>query len=384
MPSSQADALRTLSLVAARWQAILDTAQDAIIGISHEGAITLFNGCAERMFGYAAAEVVGRNVNMLMPAPYHEEHDGYIRSYAETGASKAIGRVRRVAALRKNGEIFPIELSVSEARVGKDVLFNAIIRDTSERERATAERIELTRRLHQGQRLADIGAMTTRIVHDFGNPLAGLRMTVQQLLRRIERDTAQPAEHLRPLGERLLLATDRLEILLRDFKDFAREQRLSLEPVALAPFLREVAGVWQLEADHRGVELLLETGVDLTVQIDRDKCQRVFDNLLKNAFEAVDHGPGEVSIQVTKLAAEHVRISIADTGPGVPEGLNVFALFETTKPLGTGLGLPICKQIVAAHGGGLDFAARSPHGTVFHVDLPIGTRPLAGRAIVTH
>ena len=268
--------------------------------------------------------------------------------------------------------------------MGNDVLFNAIIRDTSERERALAERIELIRRLHQGERLADIGAMTARIAHDFGNPLAGLVMTAQQMLRRIERDAAQPAENLRPQAERLLATAQRLDTILHDFKDFAREQRLSLQPVALAPFLQDVVRVWQPEADNRGVALRLDAVGDLTVQIDRDKCQRVFDNLLKNAFEAVDHGPGEVRVQVTLLVGEQVRISIADTGPGVPEGLDVFALFETTKAQGTGLGLPICKQIVAAHGGGLDFARLAPPWDGLPRGSPDRGSPVRKRAIVRH
>jgi len=377
MPSNEADALHTLGLTAARWHAILDTAQDAIICITQDGEVTLFNACAERMFGYAAEDVVGRNVQMLMPPPYREEHDGYVRAYLQTGAAKAIGRVRQVAAQRKDGTTFPIELSVSEARVGDEVLFNAIIRDTSERARALAEHIDLTRRLLQGARLADIGAMTARIAHDFGNPLAGLVMTAQQMLRRIERDASQPAGNLRPQAERLLTTARRIDSILHDFKDFAREQRLDLQPVALAPFLRDVVCVWQPEADNRGVELQLDAVGDLTVQLDRDKCQRVFDNLLKNALEAVHRGPGEVRVEVTLLVGEQVRIAIADTGPGVPEGLDVFALFESTKPEGTGLGLPICKQIVAAHGGGLGFAGINPHGTVFNVDLPIGGPPVA-------
>ena len=378
VPSNEADALHTLGLTAARWHAIFDTAQDAIICITRDGEVTLFNPGAERMFGYAADDVVGRNVRMLMPAPYREEHDAYIRGYLQTGAAKAIGRVRQVAAQRKDGTTFPIELSVSVARVGNDVEFNAIIRDTSERERTTAERIELTRRLNQGERLADIGAMTARIAHDFGNPLAGLVMTAQQMLRRIERDALQPAENLRSQAERLLTTAQRLDTMLHDFRDFAREQRLDLQPVALAAFLQDVVCVWQTEADNRGVGLQLNAVGDLTVQLDRDKCQRIFDNLLKNALEAVDRGPGEVRVQVSLLVGQQVRISIADTGPGMPEGLDAFALFETTKPQGTGLGLPICKQIVAAHGGGLDFAPITPHGTVFHVDLPIGGPLVAG------
>jgi two-component system sensor kinase FixL len=370
--SNEADALHTLGVVAARWQAILDTARDAIICITRDGEISLFNAGAEQMFGYTGEEVVGRNVRMLMPAPYRDEHAGYLRSYLETGAAKAIGCVRRVVAQRKNGTTFPIELSVSEVRMQDETLFNAIIRDVSERERALTEHLALSRLLQQSERLADIGAVTARIVHDFGNPLAGLLMTVQQMLRRIERDGGQPAENLRPQAERLLSVGQRLSSILHDFKDFAREQRLDLQPVALTPFLQEVVDAWQPEAESRDVVLRLDASDDLTLQIDRPKCQRVFDNLLKNAFEAVDHGPGEVSVHANLRASKQIRISIADSGAGIPVGLDVFALFESTKADGTGLGLSICKQIVAAHGGGLDFAALAPHGTVFHVDLPIG------------
>src|SRR5512147_2315839 len=116
-------ALRALQLHEARWQAILDTARDAIIGIDTSGLITLFNRAAEEMFGYGAAEVVGRNVTALMPSPYRDEHDGYLAAYRATGTPKAIGRVREVQGRRKNGDEFPIELSVSEARVGDDVMY---------------------------------------------------------------------------------------------------------------------------------------------------------------------------------------------------------------------------------------------------------------------
>ncbi len=373
MPSRDQDALRTLGLTTARWNAILQTAQDAIICITGDGEVTLFNPCAEQMFGYAADEVVGRNVRMLMPSPYREEHDGYVASYRQTGVAKAIGRVRQVKAQRKNGEVFPIELSVSEARVADDVLFNAIIRDVTERERAATERAELARHVQHSQRLADIGTMTARIVHDFGNPLAGLYMTAQQVLRRIERDPAQPAEQLRAQAERLVATAKRLDGLLHDFKDFARDQRLDLQPVALAPFLEEIVRVWQPEADSRDVRLhFVRDGMDITLPLDREKCHRVFDNLLKNALEAIDRGPGEVRIEVTLRAERQVRVSVADSGPGVPDGIDVFALFETTKPNGTGLGLPTCRQIIIAHGGGLAFATLEPHGAVFHVDLPVG------------
>src|SRR6185436_1040236 len=94
------EALRALQLHEARWQAILDTARDAIIGIDRTGRITLFNRAAEAMFGYTAAEVIERNVAMLMPSPYRDEHDSYLAAYASTRVPKAIGRVREVQGRR--------------------------------------------------------------------------------------------------------------------------------------------------------------------------------------------------------------------------------------------------------------------------------------------
>jgi two-component system sensor kinase FixL len=503
------EALRALELQEARWQAILDTARDAIIGIDRTGRITLFNRAAESMFGYASAEVLGHNVAMLMPQPYRDEHDAYLAAYASTGVPKAIGRVREVQGRRKDGGVFPIELSVSEARVGDDVIYSAIIRDVADRKRAehalaesearhravldtavwpiigideegsivsfnaaaeqlfgydasevlgrnvtllmpapycdehdqhlrrylaTGERHiigigrEVTARRKDGttvpvdlavndtlldgqhlftgvlrdltaekaaeererqllalnrqhERLADIGAVTARIAHDFGNPLAGLQMTAERILRRIARDPSAAAETLAQPVEMMLAAAKRLDALITEFKDFAREQRLQLTDIEIFSLLSDLAASWEPEATARGI--VLRTDADavakLSIRADRTKLQRVLDNLVKNALEAIDRGPGTVRLAALRLNQEKIRITVEDSGPGLPPGINVFALFETTKPDGTGLGLPICQEIARAHGGGIDVASREPHGTIFHVDLPVhGLRPHPG------
>src|SRR4029453_15105781 len=103
---------------------------------------------------------------------------------------------------------------------------------------------------------------------------------------------------------------------------------------------------------------------------DKAKLLRVLDNLVKNAIEAIGQGPGEVCLSLSGSHGSRVRLSISDSGSGIPETVDVFRLFETTKPSGSGLGLPIARRIVEAHGGGLSFARHEPHGTVFHIDLP--------------
>ncbi len=368
---TSASALRVLQLSELRWQAILDTARDAIICIDDAANVSLFNRAAEAIFGYAASEVLGRNVRLLMPEPYRAEHDGYLATYRATGEPKAIGRIREVQARRKNGEIFPIELSVSEARVADQVIYSAIIRDMSDR-RAMEVELEGARRLsEQRERLADIGAITARIVHDLGNPLAGLSMQAQLIHRRVSRNPERPSRDLAAPTERIVSEVRRLDGLIKDFLDFARQQRLDLSAVALPQLLQRVVDLWQPVAAARDITIVLAVAPDVPpLMADEDKLRRVLDNLVKNAVEAIDEGPGRVDVQVKRVAADRVRIEVSDTGKGVPESVEVFRLFETTKRDGSGLGLPIAKQIVVAHGGHIGFERRTPTGTTFYVDLP--------------
>lgn len=363
-------ALRVLQLNEVRWQAILDTARDAIICIDRSGEVTLFNRAAEVIFGYAAADVLGRNVRMLMPPPYQEEHDSYLANYHETGAPKAIGRVREVQARRSNGEVFPIELSVSEARVADQVIYSAFIRDVSDRRAMESALDEARRHAEQRERLADIGAITARIVHDLGNPLAGLSMQAQLIHRRVTRTPERPAQDLAAPAERIVAEVRRLDDLVKDFLDFARQQRLDVRTIALPPFLQRVMDLWEPVATARQIELTMDVPEDVSeISGDEDKLRRVLDNLVKNAVEAIDHGPGHVALKVRR-AEERVRFTVSDDGPGVPAAVEMFKLFETTKRNGSGLGLSISKQIVLAHGGNIGFERLAPHGTAFHVDLP--------------
>jgi PAS domain S-box-containing protein len=663
------DALATLQLDQARWQAVLDTARDAIISIDPAGLVTLFNRCAEEMFGYPASEVLGHNVNVLMASPYREEHDEYLRNYHRTRVAKAIGLIRYVEGRRKDGEIFPIELSVSEAHVGEEVLYTAIVRDVTERkyneealrrerdfatrlvetaeaivlvrdpdgrivlynpfmeklsgyplaemqgrdwyaalvpeaecprlrevfsqalrdgeakgyvgsivtregavrdvewhsrvlqdsngsvsgvlsigqditdrlraERHVAAQYSVTRVLADAQsiagasakllqaiceevgwslgelwyadpearvlrfdglwcdpsfrageyeaatrkmvfaqgegipgtvwqsgksiwisnlgsldsgprlemvtklgiraalgfpillgddavgvlvlfdrsvrgpdedqlrvleavgrqiggfierkraaqglcggecltqereRLADIGAITAKIAHDLGNPLTGVSMQAQLILQYVRQNDSALAAVGKP-AERLSAEVRRLEDLVREFLTFAREQRLDLQTLDLRRFLRDVIDLWEAVGAERRISVALEfrDSVD-RIEGDHAKLRRVLDNLLKNAIEAIGEGPGEVMIAVSQIGPEKVRISVEDSGGGIPQGVQPFRLFETTKEGGSGLGLAVSKQIVLAHGGDLVFAAREPRGTVFHIDLPMRCR----------
>ncbi|GBD25521.1 Sensor protein ZraS [bacterium HR30] len=254
---------------------------------------------------------------------------------------------------------------------GEVALIGGVAVDVTEERRALENLKELERATQQRGRLADVGAITAQILHDLANPIAGLSMQVQLLLRRAGRDPDRPvATIVQSLG-RLLAEVQRLDVLLREFKEFAREQRLELQPLRLRTFLTECVNQWRPVARAREIALNAELAPDLPViRADPEQLRRVMDNLLKNAIEAIDRGPGSIWVHSLLHEPEHVRISVLDDGPGIAPHVDPFRLFETTKPYGTGLGLPIVRQIVEAHGGKIQFEPREPRGVVFHVDLP--------------
>jgi signal transduction histidine kinase len=196
-------------------------------------------------------------------------------------------------------------------------------------------------------------------------------MQAQLIQRRVTRNPERPCADFTAPAERIVTEVRRLDALIKDFLDFARQQRLDLRAVVLPPFLQAIVDLWQPVAAARDIALSLDVAPDLpSLTADEEKLRRVLDNLVKNAVEAIDHGPGEVALRAGRTADDRVRIAVSDTGPGVPPNVEMFRLFETTKRNGSGLGLSIAKQIVVAHGGNIGFERLSPNGTTFYVDLP--------------
>jgi PAS domain S-box-containing protein len=262
---------------------------------------------------------------------------------------------------------------------GAPHLVAAVAIDITERMRTEAQLRELHKRAQQRERLADIGAITAQIAHDLGNPLAGLSMQAQLVLHRVRRDERQPVSLVIQPLERILTEVRRLDGRIKEFMEFSREQRLKLNPVDLTRLLQEVVEIWRPVAAQRGIVVIMENpphGISLTA--DDEKLRRVFDNLVKNAIEAIDRGPGQVGVAISAPAPEAVCISVSDTGPGMPDTVEGFRLFETTKADGSGIGLAVVKQIVLAHYGTVEFSRRTPHGTVFRIELPRGGPGSAG------
>lgn len=177
----------------ARLLAILETAVDAIVTIEESGVIESVNPAAERVFGYAREELVGRNVSMLMPSPWREEHDHHIQRYLSTGEARIIGVGREVEAQRKDGTVFPADIAVSEVRLPARRLFTGIIRDLTERrEMEVRARLRLESAAHTA-RLLELGEMCSGIVHEVNQPLTAIVSFADACLRAVRGGGAEPA-----------------------------------------------------------------------------------------------------------------------------------------------------------------------------------------------
>jgi signal transduction histidine kinase len=233
---------------------------------------------------------------------------------------------------------------------------------------AAARRRQLDR-LVERERLAAIGVTAAKLAHEIGNPLNGMLLNLQLLARRIA--ARQPHDRLAGLVERVEGEVLRMAKLLEEFRGMSRRQSFLLEPVFPLALLEH------LEADHRAeyeaegvcLELCCQPGLP-ALHVDRCKMLQVLLNLGKNAVEAMRPSGGTLTLGA-HAEQGGVLVTVADTGPGVADGIDVFEPFATTKPDGTGLGVPVARQIVAGHGGELRYESVPGQGTTFMVWLPV-------------
>jgi two-component system sensor kinase FixL len=347
---------------------LIETTQDAVISIDRQSRIVLFNPAAERVFGYAEAEVRGQKVALLMAEPYASEHDAYIERYERTHEPRAIGRIRTVTARRKNGDLFPIELSVTEVKTDEAVLYVAFLRDIS-------EKVRLQEQLIERERLAAIGTTAAKLGHEIGNPLHSMSLAAELLEQRLGELTDDETVQLSVRVLRNQIA--RLANLLGEFRSLSRRQQFTFRSTNLRDLVHDVLTAELPHYTERGVavEQLFASDLPL-VQVDQDKLKQAVLNLCKNAVEAMPQG-GTLTVQVHSSGAQ-VRVEVTDTGTGISPDINIFEPFITTKKEGTGLGLPIVRQIVDAHGGTLTYHSEPGKGTTFVVTLPLRSGEAAG------
>lgn len=374
----------------AHLQSILDTVPDGMIVIDERAIVLSFSAAAERMFGYTADEVCGRNVSLLMPSPHREHHDAYIRRYLTTGERRIVGIGRVVAGRRKDGSTFPIELAVGEVSQGGRRLFTGFVRDITERQLTRQRLQELQSELSHVSRVSEMGQMASALAHEINQPLTAASNYLQAArLLRGRPDGDDPVR----LGQAIELAAaqvTRAAQILNRLRIFIRKGEPEQRAEDIGALVEEASAIALVGARERGVTVHLRIAANLPqVHVDKIQIQQVIVNLVRNAIEAMEHSPRrELSISADRVpGAGQVVMRVMDTGPGLaPEvAERLFQPFVTTKAHGMGVGLSICRSIIAGHGGELTVQANPEGGTVFSFAVPLAdgdgsfAAPITGR-----
>ena len=325
-----------------RLRAILETAVEGIITIDERGTIESFNPASEKIFGYTASEVVGKNVNVLMSTPHRESHDGYIENYQHTGHAKIIGIGRETFARKKDGTLFPIDLSVSEVKLSDRRIFTGFIRDITVRKRLEKEILEISEREQRriGQDLHD----------GLCQHLAGIEMLSQVLAQKLAPKSKDGSARAAEIAKAVRESISQTRLLARGLSPVTLESEGLMS--ALAELALNMEKMFRVRCHFDCVEI---------VKFDNHAAAtHLFRIAQEAASNAIKHGKAKNIYLRLRDEAGHIRLCVSDDGKGFPE-----------PPVASGgMGLRIMQSRIGMVGGTLTIERRSPTGTDVNFSAP--------------
>jgi two-component system sensor kinase FixL len=357
----------------AHLQSILASISEAMIVIDESGAIHSFSSAAERLFGYRAEEVIGKNIKTMMPSPYRDSHDGYISRYLKTGEKRIIGIGRVVVGERKDGSTFPMELAVGEMRSNDGRYFTGFIRDLTERQQTEARLHELQAELVHVSRLTAMGEMASALAHELNQPLSAIANYMRGSRRLLEGRSDEETVMVRDAMDKAAEQSLRAGEIIRRLRDFVARGEAERRVESIKKLIEEASALALVGAKDQGVRVTfrLDPSLDL-VLADKVQIQQVILNLIRNALEAMERSDRrELTISTAPEDREMIEIGVSDTGSGIAEDIaaQLFQPFVTTKRHGMGVGLSISRTIIEAHGGKIRAEANPDGGTLFRFTL---------------
>jgi len=366
---------RELRRQAERLRSIVETIPDAIIVIDERGMIESFSPAAERLFGWQSADVLGRNVSMLMPSPYREQHDAYLDRYRRTGERRIIGIGRVVVGLRRDGSTFPMELAVGEMQLSGERGFTGFVRDLTERQDTEMRLQELQAELLHVSRVSAMGQMASALAHELNQPLTAVINWTRAARRTIQPDAGVPPKALEFMDNAIGQA-NRAGQIIRRLRGFLEKGETDHRLEDINKVVEEATALAMVGTKEHGVRVVLELAPGLSpVLVDKVQIQQVLINLVRNAIEAMAESERrEIEIATQEPGDGFVEVLVKDTGPGLPPQVaaQLFQPFVTTKEKGMGIGLSISRSIIDNHGGRLVAYPNPSGGMIFSFTLPVG------------
>jgi two-component system sensor kinase FixL len=359
---------------ASHLRSILSTVPDAMIVIDERGGILSFSAAAERLFGFSESEVIGSNVSRLMPSPDRDRHDKYLSNYLGTGERKIIGIGRIVIGARRDGSTFPMSLSVAEA-IAEDGqrLFTGFVRDLTERQRTQLRLEELQSELIHVARVSAMGTMASTLAHELNQPITAVANYVEAVRGLLVDPDPADLPMIREALADAVAEAMRAGDIVRRLRNFVARGEVDKTVEHLPSLISEAAAFGLLGAREKSIDTLFDLDAGASpVLVDKVQIQQVLINLIRNAVEAMEDAPERrLSVISRDESAGCVRVTVADTGPGVaPEIIEqLFTAFVSTKAEGMGLGLSICRTIIEANGGRIWLEPGENGGSAFHFTL---------------
>jgi two-component system, LuxR family, sensor kinase FixL len=350
-----------------RFQAVTESAVDAIVSVDSSGRLLTWNGGAERLFGWTASEIVGRPLTVIIPERFRQLHEEGIARVRRTGVSKLAGQVVELAALHRDGGELPIELSIGSWTGPEGIAFSGVLRDITDRKRAEAALAGANRELERAN--AELETLVYSASHDLKSPMVSLLGYLEYL--RLDFGEVLGREGNRYL-DRMADSTQYMQQLIHDLIDLSRVGRSGVEPIEvdlqrLVQAVAEDAGAANPEAELRVGRLPVVTG-------DPVGFRQLFTNLIENAVRHGGRSDLVVVVDGHECLDGGVELSVRDNGRGIPaeHRERVFGVFERLEgpstSAGTGMGLAICRKIVEVLGGGIGI--EGDRGTDVRIVLP--------------
>jgi len=367
-----------------RYRTIAGTAQDAIILMDEKGRIAYWNPAAERIFGYAEGEVLGRDLHaQLIPARFAPQFKKGLARFWASGEGNAIGKILEMTALRKGGQEFPVELALSALHQDDGWWAVGIVRDISERVRERTEREDLQIQLRHSQKMEAIGTLAGGIAHDFNNILAAIMGYTELALLEVGEGS------LRATLTEVRRASGRAKDLVAHILAFSRQGEIARTPVHVAPIIKETLKMLRASLPTT-IEIRQTMGQDLgKILADPTQIHQVLMNLCTNAAHAMRETGGVLEVDLAQVhlreepflrtfalePGNYLKLTVSDTGQGIAPVIfeRIFDPFFTTKNRGegTGLGLSVVHGIVTSHGGGIEVQSAPGQGTIFSLYFPV-------------